>query len=376
MNIISSAVENGTRSPSVGGQLTGTGPKQYGADDIEGVDEDGRKIEDVGTDTRDKSSADRLNAEDKQGPGEDARGASSGWMGWFARPVGNQVPISQTSQQATKSNEAQSSKTDIQDNPSHHQVSPHNESNERRASDPNPVSPMVEREQAPRPWLGLWGSATQPSTKQHGTPTTDPASVKESTPSQYQNDLGGEFHNSLTALKASAPEQPADARKSSGWAFWSRAHSIQSATGDVSQLAKSASAGTPSQVKPNHVITVGTKALSKSRDGGRSQPVESSQDTMLPSVRKSNAENTKFPMKTPSSVTMNDAPQGAKTKQKAINLLLPSFEKTYRLAGRPGILQQVPLPRTYSLYGFFLVHLREVSVISAEYRYTLPLKNT
>lgn len=339
VNITSNSANASHRDALAEEQVTRKELRLDGADKPEGMAADQEKFETKDQGDTKKSSADVLNAEDKQGLAEGARGASSGWMGWFARPVDHQTQTPERSEQHSSSNEAQDLKTGNGVDPNC-KCSPSTETNERRESDSNPVSKSIERDQSSRSWLGFWGTAAQPAMNQEGNHTIGTASSNEAIDVKGQvcsGQTSKAAENVLNASTAPSLEQPASTGKSSGWAFWSRDHSVQGATGDIPRPS-SVVVGESPAAKPEPTIKDETKIPTF----GKPRPAGTKGDTNMPEIPKGTAENPKLLNDPPSSAaTYDKASQTAKIKQDAVNLVLPTFEKTFGIGARPNLIQQV-----------------------------------
>ena len=343
VNVTSNVKGNGDRNTLSQERLNGTGSNSNGVDESNRNDKDQKKAKSAGHDSIRRSSADILNADDKQSLAEGAKDTSSGWMGWFARPADRQSSAPSTLQQNSITNEVQNPQTGMRFGSNHRGSPSQKESNEQRSSIPTPAVKMAGRDQVPRSWLALWGTAAQSPDIQ----SEVGAGIQDSNRVQDQIDLEGNFGSATMASNVSDspnPDQLADAGKSSGWAFWSRNHSAQNATGDNPQLTKATVAGTPAQNKPSQTVIDEAKETGNHSKGGEFQPMESPRSTIVPSAAES-AGKAKVLNSDSSSATMVSAAKATKPKQEAINLLLPLFENTYRPIPRPGMLQQVILPK-------------------------------
>lgn len=339
VNITSNSADASHRNALAEDQFTRKEPRLDGADESEEMPVDEEKIGTMHQGDTKKSSADILNAEDKQGPAEGAGGGSSGWMGWFARPNDRQVQISERPQQHSSLNEAQHMKTGNEVDPNC-DCSPSTETNERRKSDPNQVPKSSERDQASRSWLGFWGTAAQPAMHQEGNHIIGTASSNEA--NAIKNELSSgqtskAAANVLDASNSPSLEQPISTGKSSGWAFWSRDHSVQGAASDIPRPSSVVAGESLSAAKPEPTVRDETKISSS----GRPRSVGTKVDTKIPEIPKSTAGNPKVINDPPSSALQDKASQTAKIKQEAVNLVLPSFEKTFGLDTRPNLIQQV-----------------------------------
>ena len=344
VNVTSNATGNSDRNTSSQEQFSGTGPDPNGADESNGSEVDDKF---AGQHSIRRSSADILNAEDKQGLAEGAKQTASAWMGWFARPADRQSQTPSTRQQNLITTEVQTSKTDKLFGSNHEGSPSQNQSSERRSSIPTPVVITAGRDQAPRSWLALWGTAAHVPGIQSEVGANGATDIQDLNSAQDQIDMERDFGSATMALNipdSLTSDQLVDAGKPSGWVFWSRNHSAKTATGGSLRLTKATGAGTPDQNEPTHTAMNETKETGNYSKGGGFQPMESARSTNVPSVAES-AGNTKVIDRDSSSANLVNATKATKPKQEANNLLLPSFENTYRPVPRPGMLQQVIPPK-------------------------------
>ncbi|KAL8793931.1 MAG: hypothetical protein Q9195_003444 [Heterodermia aff. obscurata] len=358
VNVTSNATGNGDRNTVSQDRLSETGPDPNGADKSKrnGVDE--KDAQSAGQHGIRRSSADILNAEDKQGLAHGAKGTTSGWMGWFARPADGQSQNPSTLHQNPTTKEVQISENDIHFGSIHEGSGSQDDTSEQQTSIPTPVVKIAGREQAPRSWLALWGNAAQ-SPDIHSEAGADGATrIQDLNPGQGQIDLKGNVGSGMTASNSSdspISDQLVDAGKSSGWAFWSRSHSVQNARSDSLRLGKTAVAETFAKNKPKHTVLDGTKGTGNHSKVDGFQPMESSRCTNVPYIAEC-ARNAKVLNSDASPATPVNTTRATKPKQEVANLLLPSFEDTYRLVPRPGMLQQgvhgyFPAPLLRSVLG-------------------------
>lgn len=375
VNVTSNATGNSDRNTFSQERLSGTGPNPNAADEPNGNDVDEKNARSTGQHGIERSSADVLNAEDKQGLAEGANGTASGWMGWFARPADCQSQNPSTLQQNPTTKDVQFSKTGIRFGLNHEGSPSQNETSERRSSMPIPVAKIAGRDQAPRSWLALWGTAAAHSPDIQSEVSADGVTrIQDLNPVQDQIDLEGNVGSATMASNVPEslnPDQLVEAGKSSGWAFWSRNHSAKNATGDSLRLTKADVTVAPAQDMSKHTAMDETKETGNYRKRGEFQPMESSKSANVPSTAES-AGNTKVLDSDASSVTMVNATKATRLKQEAINLLLPSFEDTYRLVPRPGMLQQVNVPKAFSCLFFLFLpsipfHFCNIGQICIEY---------
>lgn len=387
VHITSNAADSRNRVNLTGEQLHAPAPGLDGAADktVESKEAGNAPKKD----TPPNSSADVLNAEDKQGVIDGVRGPSLGWMGWFVRPAEEQLQASQTLQHSLISNGESPPAAAQGPSPSGESVTSQKDSNERRKSDPNPISAIPKQDPPPRSsWLGLWGSAKQSSHDDQGTNTASAASTRESIPTLDHVHLEENVNEITGEAAASSPriaDQPAATGKPSGWAFWSRDHPAQGKhgeDGEDTRSGKSAAAGLPSQPKSESTAVSDAKTSSKPVKGIPSS--ESSNSTKQAPPSNTRDGTAIILPDTQIAGTLDNHPQGTKGKQSAVNLLLPSFESTYRPAVKPTLLQQVYDPRAKSsfctFYGAQLetptTFLRNTGVVAKHYEMTKLIQGT
>ena len=196
-------------------------------------------IEDSEKDGPKKSSADLLDAEDKRDTGGKDKDAPSGWMGWFSKTSndkemsqrlktqndGSSVNYPSTSQQPANGQLAKSGVGEVAA-ASTTSLSNGNtfDSNisisGRHSTDSHPVLPAINGASPARSWLGFWNYAT--TSKESGSAATKAPSSIPQKPVETERSMNVEPDktNTNSHLTSEAPEQPADAGKSYGWAFW------------------------------------------------------------------------------------------------------------------------------------------------------------
>ena len=257
-----------------------------------------------------------------------AQGAASDWMGWLGMSSGprsrapQSPPESLVSDQKGSSKEHQASSSDVG------KLTP-KDSKGRRKSEPTPDPAPG----APRSWLGLWSNSNpQQATKPISTIATS-ESMHTDPHSRPEESFDTTDETPAPAATTSASsEQPSKEGKTTGWAFWSRDHPAQNKAGDHVSSGKLAVAGAPSQSKLETTVLAESKAVSKSGEVTKSQPLESPPQNVKSLIGKPPA--TVIP--TPDNPTSTVTPKSSIT-----NLLLPAFDNTFPPVEKPGLWQQV-----------------------------------
>lgn len=270
-----------------------------------------------------------------QRPAEEARPGdqSISWLKWFSKADNEETKESSRPQSIAPQN----------------QVASPPSPNQRRNSEPNPLSASIKQGEPPRSWLGIWGSAAKETTKT----STDVNEVST---------LGADPPDKQTADKRAtdAPNtsQPVgnttEATKPHGygWAFWSTDDSRDSGgkkrrSSNVGELAL---AGSPSQSKPENASIDESQGI-PDRVSKRPRPLsmqegeDMSKTTDTKVVPKKEGEGLSV-----IGTTKNTKSAATKAKKEAKNLVIPSFRNTYRTASRPGLVQQ--LSRLFRLGSF------------------------
>ncbi|KAF6231579.1 hypothetical protein HO173_010331 [Letharia columbiana] len=217
----------------------------------------------------------------------------------------------------------------------------------RRNSEPSPVSPSAQQEEAPRSWLSLWSNA---STQ---TKSSSSASAIGVASNPQRDSFGTEPQTGKVSDAGSCPmstpqtpQQPTDGAKPSyGWAFWSRDQpkSDVEKTRPGSEIGELALAGSSLQSKPeNAVVDEAGGVPNKVSKRQRPQSLEVAADTKKPRGSGDNAKSDSNPDAIPlDSKTKPKVDAGSKSKGMPENLLLPSFKTTYSTVGRPSLIQQI-----------------------------------
>ena len=208
----------------------------------------------------------------------------------------------------------------------------------RRKSEPNPMTPSVQQEEAPRSWFSLWDNAST----QTKSSSSASALALASNPPIKSNATESQPNKVLDAGLGSAsnPElskQPADSTKSSyGWAFWSGdpRKSDNDMTRPKNELGELAHAGLLSPLKLESAQLDEAKGLpSKVAKGERPQSLEAPDGVKKPHDIGHNDQ------KDPKPAPKVDA--GPRDKRAPDNLLLPHFRRTYSTVKTPSLIQQV-----------------------------------
>ena len=270
---------------------------------------------------------------------------STSWLNWFSKSeiaTENETSTEQADGDASSAgkNPPQSIIPDaFQDAP----TSP----KQRRNSEPSPVSPNVQQEEAPRSWLSLWGNRSA-QTKSSSSASAIGAALDPQSDSNGTGPQMGKLNDAQPGPGSifQTPRQPADGAKSLyGWAFWSRDQpkSDDEKTHPGSEVGELALAGSSSQSKPESAIVDEARGVpSKVSKRQRPQSLEVAEDLKKPrgtgddTKKVSNPGATLLAPKTAPKVDID-----SKAKRTPENLLLPSFRSTYSSVGRPSLIEQV-----------------------------------
>lgn len=273
-----------------------------------------------------------------------AANESMSWLNWFSKP---ETAAENGTSIAQADGDASSAAKDHPQNPISETLQDATTSRkQRRNSEPSPVSPKLQQENAPRSWLSLWGNV---STQTKNSPSASVGGVA----SDPRNDLNGIGPRSGKADSAepdtvSFPQsqQPRDGAKSSyGWAFWSRDQpkSDDEQTHPGSEVGELALAGSSLQTKPESAVVDEARGFTN-KVGKRQRP----QSLEV-------AESSKKPWGTDDDDKKDSKPEAiplvpkikpkvdvdSKAKSMPENLLLPSFRTTYSSKGRPSLIKQI-----------------------------------
>ncbi|KAL2164311.1 hypothetical protein VTH06DRAFT_3527 [Thermothelomyces fergusii] len=302
--------------------------------------------------------------------------ASSGWFGWFARtttieaasspdaPVSAETP----SQEASVPTPAEAEQSQLpQDSSTEEASSPPKEAQEAAGAHQEPPTQDKQARGYVSSWLWYWPGRTVPAPSQPepGPPPTQPeaasTSVKEPENVVVQD----------AAAAEAAPEPPAPTPKAgSTWAFWSRdsgSKFAKKAAQQQSEQGQLAVMGERSETLPQRANSMEfestppkepplkpkqkkeqKKEHKKEQTKAAAAPSrESSSKSTNKHVRSKSVEVDGAPPGRPSTPQVGTAtkPSAAKTpasaKASPPNLLLPSFEGTYKLKDNPSIIKQI-----------------------------------
>ncbi len=273
---------------------------------------------------------------------------SSGWLAWFSKPSppdgqnldpardaqGKGQPLSTVIHEASRINlDVSQAREPPQD--------------QRRNSDPTPVTAASQVVQRSRLWLSLWSNTIVQSEKSKATLATELASAAPSEAIADIRKSGQDKAQSGHASQSSSQNyvQTTQTAKSQGWSFWSKDrfkgdHTTNAPKDNVGKLAL---AGSSSNPQPENAVVDEAKGL-HSKVGKRERPQSAiiSDDTNLPDGLKGEVERRDNIKPTKISQNIKPANRPAPAAQKiAANLLLPPFKRTYRVAEKPTILQHL-----------------------------------
>ena len=273
---------------------------------------------------------------------------TTGWLGWFSKPAQfsdqNPVPMHNTHENGYVTNTA-SQESSVPGAGSSQNGKPCE--GQRRNPDLNPVPMATQQEQQSRSWLSLWSNANVPSEKSTATIAAESTSA---TPSRevIGTKMSDQLKPQLTD-NSSPPSQTSyqatNTAKSQGWSFWSRDRSNEGHTSNAPKdnIGKLAVAGPSSQSHPENAVVDQAKGL-PSKLGKRERPQSSDVTDGAASLtsQKVDAEQRQntVPTKTLPVVTPTEQAR-TKPQKPTNNLLLPPFKHTYRIPGKPSILQHL-----------------------------------
>ena len=268
---------------------------------------------------------------------------SASWLHWFSKSEvatkgepsnadGDAINVIESGPQSTISE-------------AHHYASTPPE--RRRNSEPSPITPSVQQEEAPRSWLSLWGNASTQTKSSSSASALALASSPQIEPNETQSQPGKVSDAGLGSV--SNPElskQPVDSTKSSyGWAFWSRDQrkSDNDNTCPEGELGEMALAGSSSQPKLESAQL--DKARGLPSKVGRRQKLQSLEapdgDKKPQHIRDNDQEASKPETVSLAQKLTPKLDAEPREKRTPNNLLLPSFKSTYSTVERPSLIQQV-----------------------------------
>ena len=270
---------------------------------------------------------------------------SASWLNWFSRPeiaTADETGITQPDDNATGASRGPPQCTF----PEALQSAP-DSSQQRRNSDPNPISPNITQQEVPRSWLSLWGNASRQTKGSSSASATGLASDPHNDTLDTERQAGkvvDVIHDTVSTPQP--PQEPGDGSKSSyGWAFWSKNQpkSNDEKTSSGSDIGELALAGSSSQCKPKTATVDEAKgAPKKTGNRQRLQLLEADED---PNKTQGGRDDAKKDCKregvpfTP--VIKHKTDNSSNVKHIQENLLLPSFRSTYRTVGKPSLIQQI-----------------------------------
>lgn len=265
--------------------------------------------------------------------------SSSGWMSWIsksspavlARPNSNQVPTATLSPVNSKDLASDEGNIKKSDEPS---------DGERKTTENNRTSSTQRQSQS---LLSYWTGRAEP---QNGNDPINPESAARQ-PDVLQDNPAppAEGANEPAAVaKSSGINQAPLASKPSAWAFWSRDTS-RSRSSQVGELAVADSSAQP---QPEDAETKPPPTVSKTKPVPESkQQIQASKDKRDESLPASNQKGTSIQATLepiPDSLDKSLIEAASKlpaSKSSPSNLVLPSFESTYKFPESPSYLQQL-----------------------------------
>lgn len=347
LHIISNA-----KNSTSGAAENGKTPKSEGEPSQERKTENGfstvpeaETSEDVAPTNTIRSRETRLEARNQATEVPKATNGSARWLNWFSRSEtptegetsmvhagDDSISVDKNRPRSTISEAAQ----DVPKSPK-----------QRRNSEPSPISPNIQQEEASRSWLSLWGNIyTQTKNSSSATAvgiTPNPQPDFNGTETQTGKVLDAELGPVSTSHRS---QQPVDGTKTSyGWAFWSKdqPNSDNQKARPRSEVGKLALAGSSSQATLESAVLNEARGFpDKVVKRQEPHPLEASDDPKKPWGIGDNAQENPKPgvmSLTPKPITKVDA--GSKEKRLPENLLLPSFRNTYSTAERPSLIQHI-----------------------------------
>ncbi|GME48214.1 hypothetical protein GTA08_BOTSDO01497 [Neofusicoccum parvum] len=300
-----------------------------------------------------------------------------GWYGWWSRPDGYANGDGKGSNDNNGADIENAKTTPLPGTtPTEENTDPHNKPDQTDGAQtgPDPDQPLqngvpskdgVDEKATPtRSWFWLWSStqnATQTANTMEDTPQEPDAAAPDN--NEQQETVKPDESQEPPPEEAKAPVQSLP-KKSTGWAFWSRANPHEGEDSDAGsthkQVGELAVADTPSQSHPEaaqfneHQESQPKEPASSIRGSirrgrGKGREVESKPSTPVKATPDHSPTR-----KATEEVSVKDSPKEiskAKQPQKQQanpNLLLPEFKGTYRLAQTPSYWEKV---RKYFLGG-------------------------
>lgn len=264
---------------------------------------------------------------------------SASWLAWFSKTNAGQS-VDQNSSQPKDAEDSTHASADGPSQQEDHEAAP--QQAQRRQSDPYPLAnsnvPMI----TPKPssWFGLWNNAAvvaekgEPSTSlDSNKPSSAVPTSEETTPKQTETPgevSGAEIPKTATIASS--------ATKSSGWAFWSR---DTTRTGEMPKSPKEdtgelAVADTPSQSSPTIATAEGAAKL-----GTQERPKSLGVTGGTVSSREPGKKSSTPSGSAASRVKLTELVASKQLQKVLPNLVLPTFESTYRPQEHATLLQQL-----------------------------------
>ena len=307
---------------------------------------DGEKLEDVASINTHTSRETGSQARNLATEVPKATNGSARLLSWFSKPViatEGETSMAHADDDAAVSvdkNRPQSTISEAAQNAP-------KSSEQRRNSEPTPVSPSIQQEESPRSWLSLWGNAST-QTKNSSSASAvclvpNPQHDSSGMESQTGKFLDAELEPVSTPHRS---RQPVDGTKPSyGWAFWSRdqPNSDIQKTRPGSEIGELALAESSSQSKLESAVIDEARGFpDKVAKRQRLQSLEASNNSNKPwGIGDNVQENPKPEIMSLAAKKIPTVDAGSKEKRLPKNLLLPSFRNTYSTAEKPTLIQQI-----------------------------------
>ena len=186
-----------------------------------------------------------------------------------------------------------------------------------------------------RSWFGLWNTVNNQSEEDATINAGRSADLSERVEDKISEPNIAQEGDSIPVETS---DQIIGDSRSSGWAFWSRSRpqnekKENESENDVGELAL---AGSPSQAKPEKAVLDGNKSVPETLGKGDCpQSLEVSNNVKPPNSTNPQADQILNASSGKSQIAKS------KTKQISPNLLLPSFQSTFRSGDKHSLLQQL-----------------------------------
>ena len=274
-----------------------------------------------------------------------ATNESASWLNWFSK---SEIATEDETSMAHRDDDASS--VDKNRPQSHILETPQDAPTlpkQRRNSDPSPVAPNAQQEEAPRSWLSLWGNASTQTNSSSSASAVGLACNPQSESNGTESQNGQLFDADLGPVSLSQrSQQSGDGTKSSyGWAFWSKDQpkGDEGKTQPGNEFGELALAGSSSQSKPETAVLDEARGI-PNKVGKRQKPqsLEIANDSKKPQGIGDDAQKKTKPQVIPLAPKITSKVDAiAKAKRMPENLLLPSFRNTYTTVERPSLIQQI-----------------------------------